>query len=75
MAIFGTSSALFSTVFLAAVLLTLTHQAEPFIDLGFEMDRALSRHEGLSRKRNEAEEDDAHNWLPFIQDSHYRVAQ
>ena len=58
-AISGTSSALFSIVFLAVVLLTLTHQVEPFTDLGFEVDGAHSRHEGLRRMRNAIEEEDA----------------
>ena len=77
MAISGTSSALFSVDFLVAALgfLLLPIKRSFFIDLGFEVDGAHSKHGGLSRKRNAIEEDGAQGWLPFIHESHYRVTR
>ena len=51
-------------------VLALTHQAELFTDLGFQVARlaALTVPRGLRQKANGTEEDDAHEWFPF-----YRV--
>ena len=53
-----------------ARVLALTHQAELFTDLGFQVARlaALTVPRGLRQKANGTEEDDAHEWFPF-----YRV--
>ena len=53
-----------------ARVLTLTHQAKLFTDLGFQDARlaALIVARGLRQKSNGAEEDDAYEWFPF-----YRV--
>ena len=60
-AISDTSNALFSATFLAMALgfLPLPIKQNSFTDLGFEVDGAHSRHEGLRRMRNAIEEEDA----------------
>ena len=71
MAISGTSNALFSATYLVAVLgfLPLPIKQNSFIDLGFEVDGAHSRHGGLSRMRNAMEEEDARGGYLLYKDS------
>ena len=70
-AIFGTSNALFSATFLEAVLgfLPLPIKQNSFIDLGFEVDGAHSKHGGLSRIWNAMEEEDAQGGYLLYRDS------